>query len=461
VTAPAAPGATPAGARPTSWASAIAVYRERPVLSMLFLGFSAGLPFLLVFSTLSAWLTQAGIKRATIGMLAWVGTIYTVKWLWSPIVDRLALPLLDRWLGRRRSWMLVAQVGIVLALLNLASSRPAESVLHVALGALFLAFCAATQDIALDAWRIESAPPDLQGAMAAAYQYGYRIAMMVASAGALWIAADFGWAAAYTAMAGIAFVGIATTLLVHEPARSIPRDSYQREQRVVDWVERRRHWPAALRHAGAWFVGAVVMPLVDFFARYGLPLGLLIFAFICSYRLTDFTMGVMANNFYLSVGFTLKQVAVIVKGYGLVMSLLGVLVGGIAVARLGRVRALVLGSVLVICSNLAYATFASLGTPSVGGLSLIISLDNLALGLHGTALIAFMSSLTSASYTATQYAVLSSLYALPGKLLEGTSGFAVDALGYPSFFVYTASLSVPGLLLLYWLVRRDDGPLRS
>jgi PAT family beta-lactamase induction signal transducer AmpG len=197
-----------------------------------------------------------------------------------------------------------------------------------------------------------------------------------------------------------------------------------------------------------------VCPLLDFFARFGWALGLVIFAFISTYRLTDYAMGVMANPFYLDLGFTLKQVAAVAKVYGTVMSIVGIVVGGIAVAKLGRTRSLVLGSVLVILSNLAYATFAALGQPSVAGLAVIISFDNLALGVHGTALIAFLSTLTSASYTATQYAVLSSLYALPGKVLMGTSGFVVDALGYPKFFLYTASLSLPGLLLLAYLARK-------
>ncbi|MBK7251293.1 MAG: MFS transporter [Gammaproteobacteria bacterium] len=428
---------------------------------MLFLGFSAGLPFMLVFSTLSAWLRQAGIERATIGMLAWVGIAYSIKFLWAPVVDRLALPLLDRLLGRRRSWMLVAQLGIALGLANIASSDPVQSIGHVALFALMVAFCSATQDIAIDAWRIEAAPLERQGAMAASYQLGYRIAVMVASAGALWLAADFGWRTSYVAMAALVGIGVATTLLVSEPERLVPRDELVREQRVVDWVARRAHWPRSVRDAGAWFVGAVICPAIDFFARHGLAFGLLIFAFIGSYRLTDYAMGVMANPFYLDLGFTLKQVAAVVKGYGLVMSIAGILIGGAAVARLGRTRSLVLGSVLVICSNLAFAALAARGEPNVLGLAAVISLDNLALGVHGTALIAFLSSLTSSSYTATQYALLSSLYALPGKLLMGTSGFVVDALGYPGFFLYTASLSLPGLLLLYWLVRRDGGRIRT
>lgn len=454
------PNPTPTSDR-RGWLQAIAVYGQRNVLSMLFLGFSSGLPFMLVFSTLSAWLRQVGLQRATIGMLSWVGIMYTIKFLWAPVVDRVGVPLLDRWLGRRRGWIFFAQIGIAIGLLNIASSDPAQGVLHIALAALFVAFCSATQDIALDAWRIESAEASLQGAMAAAYQLGYRVAIMVASAGALWFAAKFGWSASYTLMACCVSIGLLTTLLVHEPQRlSIERQEMS-ETRVLDWVQRRAHWPEPLRNAGAWLIAAVVLPLVDFFARFGLGLGLLIFAFIGSYRLTDFTMGVMSNPFYLDTGFTLEQIAAVVKFYGLAMSIAGILLGGVAVAKLGRVRALVLGSVLVICSNLGYATFAALGKADLGGLAMIVSLDNLAIGVHGTALIAFLSSLTSAKYTATQYALFSSAYALPGKLLMGASGFVVDAINYPAFFLYTASLSLPGLVLLLILVRRNDGPLRS
>jgi MFS transporter, PAT family, beta-lactamase induction signal transducer AmpG len=441
---------------------AVLVYRERRMVSMLGLGFSAGLPFMLVFSTLSAWLRQSGIELATIGMLSWVGLVYSLKFLWAPFVDRLQLPILGRLLGRRRSWMLLAQLGIAWGLASIALSDPRAHVLHVAACALLVAFCSATQDIAIDAWRIESAPPSLQGAMAAAYQLGYRLAIMVASAGALWIAADFGWLRSYATMSALVLIGIVTTLLVREPAASAPADALLRERRVIEWLEDKAHWPQALRQAGGTFIGAVVCPLVDFFARYGWQLGLVIFAFIGTYRLTDYTMGSVANPFYLDLGFTLKQIAAVAKLYGTVLSVVGILVGGVAVARLGRTRSLVLGSALVIVSNLSYAILAARGVPSLVGLASVISLDNFAQGVHGTALIAFMSSLTSASYTATQYAVLSSLYALPGKLLMGTSGIVVDHIGYPPFFLYTAALSIPALVLLYGLSRRQDfQPLRT
>ena len=433
------------------WLDAFKAYRHPRVLAMLFLGFSAGLPFMLVFSTLSAWLREVGIERATIGMLSWVGIIYSIKFFWAPVVDRLPLPVLGRLLGRRRSWMLVAQIGIAIGLFNMAHLNPVGHLGTMAALALLVAFSSATQDISIDAWRIEAAPQPMQGVMAAAYQLGYRIAIMVGSAGALWIAADFGWMTAYTAMAVLVGVGIITTLAISEPEPRVAQQSLAQEQRVIDWLARKAHWPEALQQLGSWFVGAVVCPFVDFFTRYGKKLAILILAFIASYRLTDFTMGVMANPFYLDVGFTLKEIAAVAKGFGVVMSILGTILGGVAVARLGTNRSLVLGSVLVIGSNLLFMTLAFQQTPSLAGLAMVVSADNLAMGVAGTALIAYLSSLTSATYTATQYALFSSVYALPGKLLMGTSGFVVDAVGYPWFFVYTSSLGLPALVMLYFL----------
>jgi MFS transporter, PAT family, beta-lactamase induction signal transducer AmpG len=292
--------------------------------------------------------------------------------------------------------------------------------------------------------------------MAAAYQLGYRIAILVGSAGALWVAADAGWGYCYAAMAALIGIGVLTTLVVREPERIAPRESVLTQQRVVDWVASRGHWPDWLRRAGAWIFGAVICPILDFFTRFGLMLGLLMFAFISTYRLTDFTMGTMANRFYLDLGFSLREIAAVAKIFGTAWTVAGILFGGFAVARLGRVRSLLLGSALVMISNVGYSILAAHGTPSVPGLATVISLDNFAQGVHGTALIAFLSSLTSASFTATQYAVLSSLYSLLPKLLMGTSGLVVDAIGYPPFYLYTASLSIPALLLLYVLSRRRD-----
>lgn len=437
---------------PGRWGSALAVYRHPRVAAMLFLGFSAGLPFLLVFSTLSAWLAQTGIDRGKIGLLSWVGITYSIKFFWSPVVDRLRLPVLHALLGRRRSWMLVAQLGMAAGLAGLAMQDPATQLGLMVGFALLVAFSSATQDIAIDAWRIEALEPERQGAMSAAYQLGYRIALIVAGAGCLFLAAEHGWRIAYLAMAGLALVGIVTTLLVPEPeARA--RGTAQAEQRVIAWVERKAHWPRALRDAGAWFVGAVVCPFVDFFQRNGLQLGVTILCFVGLFRLTDITMGSMANPFYLALGYSLKQVAAIAKLYGVVLSIVGAFLGGLAVARFGSSRALMAGGVLVIVSNLGFAALAMHGQASVPGLALVISGDNLASGFAGSAFIAYLSGLTNTAYTATQYALFSSLFTLPGKLLGGASGFVSEALGWPGFFVYTSALGIPALILIVWLDR--------
>ena len=445
--------------RPTpkrAWREALLVYRQRPVLSMLFLGYSAGLPFYLVFQTLSAWLRQEGIERSTIGMLSWVGLAYSFKFLWAPIVDRAPLPFLTRWLGRRRSWLLVAQIGILICILNMSWSQPSAGVFSLAVWALLLAFSAATQDIAVDAWRIESASVEFQGAMAAAYQVGYRAALITASAGAFTLAENASWHVSYATMAGLALIGIVTTFLVREPQPLVDRSKVgDSEERVIAWLNRNSHLSPRLRAAGAWFIGAVVCPLTDFFSRYGVAFGLVIFGFICTYRLTEFTMGPMANPFYIDHGYTLKEIAKVVKVYGLAMSMIGVVAAGVLIARVGLVRSLVVGSVLMIVSNVGFATLASSSSADLVVLGVVNGIDNLAQAVHGTALIAFLSSLTSPKYTATQYALFSSLYSMPAKLFfEGTSGFVVEAVGYPVFFGYTACLSLPALVLLWFIVRR-------
>lgn len=441
------------GSAPKGWLQALRHYGQPRILSMLFLGFSSGLPFFLVYQTLSAWLRQSGIDRAMIGMVAWAGLIYTLKFLWAPVVDRLELPLLHRALGRRRGWMLVAQLGILAALLNLSASHPVRGFLHVVIGAVFLAFCAATQEIAVDAWRIESAPPPQQGEMAAADQLGYRVALIAGSAGALGLAQSFGWRIAYTVMASLAVVGIVTTLLIREPQPQAPRESLLAEERVIEWLALKAHWPESMRRLGAAFLGAVVCPFVDFFERYGAARVVLLLLLIGTYRLTEFAMGSMVNPFYIDHGYTLADIALIVKTFGLSVSLIGVLIAGVVVERLGVIRTLVLASAMIMLSNLAFAALARTQGPTLVGLAAVNSLDNLAQAMRGTALVAFMSGLTSPRYTATQYALFSSLYALPGKVLEGTSGFVVNAIGYPQFFVYTASLAIPALLLIGALQR--------
>jgi PAT family beta-lactamase induction signal transducer AmpG len=302
----------------------------------------------------------------------------------------------------------------------------------------------------------------MQGAMAAGYQIGYRIALITASAGVLTIADNFGWHAGYGSMVALVGVGVVTTLLVPEPHPTPRGKSGEDEARVTNWLDNNAHLSARQRGAGAWIIGAVVCPFLDYFRRYGLTLGLVLFGFAATYRLTEYTMGPMANPFYIDHGYSLTQIARVVKVYGLTASLVGVVLAGMLIAKVGLVRSLLVGSLLIMLSNVGFSVLATTTTPTLFGLGLVNLIDNLAQALHGTALIAFLSSLTSPKYTATQYALLSSLYTMPGKLFfEGTSGFVVEAVDYPLFFLYTASLSLPALLILWWLVRRrtfDDPP---
>ena len=424
-----------------SWREVFAVYAEPATLRMLLLGFSAGLPLLLVFGTLSFWLREAGINRTTIGYLSWVGLAYAFKWVWAPLVDRMPIPILTRMLGRRRSWLLVSQIVIVGALIGIGLTDPRMALTPVVWCALAIAFGSATQDIALDAYRIESADTDRQAALAAAYQTGYRIAMIWAGAGALWIAAraevasvvgyqQGAWQIAYLVMAASMLLGVATVLLSPEPAmRLIP--------------------PA--RNAAEWLKSALVEPFADFLRRYGKQ-AILILALIAIYRISDVVMGIMANPFYVDMGYTKDEVAAVTKIYGVIMTLVGAFVGGVLAMRFGVMKVLMLGAVLSSSSNLLFAWLGSRGH-DVWALTFVISADNLSSGIASAAFIAYLSSLTNINYSATQYALFSSMMLLLPKFLAGYSGKYVDAFGYAHFFTATALLGVP-VLVLVWLASR-------
>lgn len=428
---------------------------------MLFLGFSSGLPFFLVFQTFFGWLRHSGIELSTISLVSYIGLVYTIKFLWAPIVDRVPLPLLHRWLGRRRSWMFVAQIGLVAGLASMARGDPVQALEPLVWMALAVAFLGATQDIVIDAWRIEAVPQSMQGAMAAAYQLGYRIATLANQALALWLAGEYGWDISYTVMALLMGIGILTTLVIPEPETSATRETQVREQRVIDWLENKAHWPAPLRRAGGHFIGAVVCPFADFFQRNPLAISFLILAFIGTFRMTDYTMGVMSNPFYLDMGYTLQQISVVAKVFALPGSIAGVIIGGMGVAFLGIPRALMTGGILVIITNLAFATLAFTDAPNLTGLALVVSADNFAYQFAGTAFIAYMSGLTNTAYTATQYALFSSIFALLPKLAMGGSGFVAEAIGWPLFFVYTSVLGVPALVILAILTRRVSLPANA
>ena len=419
------------------WRDVFAVYAEPATLRMLLLGFSAGLPLLLVFGTLSFWLREAGINRTTIGYLSWVGLAYAFKWVWAPLVDRMPIPVLTRLLGRRRSWLLASQIVIMSALIGIGLTDPRLALTPVVWCALAIAFGSATQDIALDAYRIESADTERQAALAAAYQTGYRIAMIWAGAGALWIAAraevtgvvgyqQGAWQTAYWIMAASMLIGVATVLLSPEPAA-------------------RAFKPA--RNASEWLQGALIEPFADFLRRYGKQ-ALLILALIAIYRISDVVMGIMANPFYVDMGYTKDEVAAVTKIYGVIMTLVGAFVGGVLAMRFGVMRVLMLGAVLSAASNLLFAWLTTRGH-DVMGLTFVISADNLSSGIASAAFIAYLSSLTNINYSATQYALFSSMMLLLPKFLAGYSGKYVDAFGYGNFFTATALLGLPVLVLVY------------
>jgi len=406
---------------------------------MLFLGFSAGLPLLLILGTLSFWLREAGIDRSTIGYLTWVGLIYAFKWVWAPLVDRLQIPFLTKLLGRRRSWLVFAQALIIVGLIGMSNLDPKLALHSMVWCALLVAFGSATQDIALDAFRIESANSDHQAALAATYQTGYRLALIWAGAGVLWLAArvqvgsDYdasAWQFAYLCMAASIGVGVLTTLLSTEPAPcELPK----------------------ARNAKAWLYQTLVEPFAEFITRYRWH-AILILSLIAIYRISDVVMGIMANPFYVDMGYTKDEVAAVSKVFGVVMTLVGAFVGGVLTLRFGVLRILFLGAVLSAVSNLLFAWLANQGH-DLHGLIWVISADNLSSGIASAAFIAFLSSLTNVRYSATQYALFSSMMLLLPKWLAGFSGVFVDHYGYQAFFYGTAIIGLPVLILIWATIR--------
>lgn len=402
---------------------------------MMFLGFSGGLPFLLVFSTLSAWLTEGNVSRSTIGFFAWVGITYSIKVLWAPVVDSIGFPILTKSLGQRRGWMLAGQMGIAAGLVLMALTGP-TNLLALSLCALLVAFSSATQDVAIDAFRIESAAPEFQGAMSATYVFGYRLALLVAGAGALYLAEFANWQIAYLVMAGLVLVGVIAVLLVAEPHRQTPA---QNMTLTPEGIAR-------------WFAGAVVAPFVDFFTRNG-RVAIIILIFIAVFRLSDIAMGIMANPFYLDMGYSKTDIANVAKVFGFFMSIAGSFICGALVVKWGLMRPLLVGAVLVASTNLLFAALST-QPPELSYLVVVISADNVSGGFAATAFIAYLSSLTNRAYTATQYALFSSLMTLPGKFISGFSGMVVDSFGYFEFFVAAAMLGLPAIFLVIWLSRR-------
>lgn len=408
-----------------------------------------------MFSTLNARLADVGVETATIGFFSWLGITYSIKVFWAPVVDRLPLPVLDRLLGKRRSWMLLAQIGIASGLLLMARVDATTAPAMMALYGLLVAFSSATQDVAIDAYRIEIAEPRIQAALAAAYIFGYRVALLVAGAGALYLAEFWSWQVSYDVMALLVGVGIVTVLLVREPRAN----HYAAAQDLAEAVERetlkRAHLSPRLAKIAGWTSAAVVGPFVDFFGRYR-DLAIAILVLVAVYRICDIALGVMANPFYLNfMGFSKTDVADVTKIFGFAMTILGSGLGGVLVVRYGVRPILLLGAVLGALSNLLFMLIAQY-PPDIYTLALVVSADNLSGGIANVALIAWLSSMTSAAFTATQYALFSSLMTLPGKFIGGFSGIIVESFGYDYFFLTSAVLGIPAILLAWYMLRHGD-----
>ncbi len=481
-------------------------YWRPGVREMLLLGFASGLPLPMVLMTLSARLRLDGIDRTTIGLFSLVGLAYSAKFLWSAVVDRYRLPLLAS-LGQRRSWILFAQAGVVVGLVLMALTEPSAGVQRFAMIAAVTAFFSATQDIAVDAYRIESVDAARQGSAAAAYQVGYQIALICSQAGALVVASHTGWPQAYLMIAALLLVGMVTALRVPEPSQYAVRGMVPDAALLAATAQKMRPvlvliamlatgllWlvlrgPLAakgdntlaldvifggivlllallmlvlriepLRPARDRLIASIVLPVRDIVVRFGWKLTIPMLLLIVTYRLNYTTMGVAANTFYLDMGFSLDQIALVSKTYGVILTLLGAVYAGWIVRRLGFMRCLLLGVGLLSIANLFYAwlaTQAGATAPNVMWLATAISLDNIANGIAGTAFIAYMSSLTSKEYTATQYALFGTLWSLPAKTIASQWGRIVDAIGYPYFFIYTAVIAIPAVLLILWLMRAD------
>lgn len=505
-----------------SWRESLLTYRRPSVVRMLFLGFSAGLPFLLIFGTLSIWLTRAGINREIVTQFSWAALGYSFKFVWAPIIDKLPLPGLRQWLGRRRSWLLLAQLSIITAIVWMAMTDPASNVAVMAYAAVMLGFSAATQDICIDAYRIESDSEEYQAAMAATYIAGYRIGMIVAGFLALKMAVWFGgsdayaylvWQKIFLAMAGFMLIGVATTLLMPEPDINRQRDTYLHtltdylrflllfaiatsvfvlgfaEFNPAPAIEQAFQTSLGFTGPIAEFIAQVIRlmlsigmaiaaaylcvmmnminttmvrqtyiePLADFFHRYK-KTAIYILLLVGFYRVSDIVMGVITNVFYLNIGFSMDTIADYGKLYGLVMTIFGGFVGGVLCVRFGVLRILLLGAILSAATNLLFIDLANTGN-SLALLKIVIAADNLSGGIAGAAFVAYLSSLTSISFTAMQYAIFSSLMTLMPKLIGGYSGAIVNTTSYQTFFLITALMGIPVILLIVFLIYRS--PLKT
>ncbi len=406
------------------------VYTHPRIIAVLFLGLASGLPLALTLSTLSVWMTEEGVSKSAIGLFAAVGTPYALKFLWSPIVDNTPIPFLTRFFGRRRGWLFFIQLLLILSIIFLGNTHPNESALNTAFWALMVAIFSATQDIILDAYRVELLEDEQQGAGAATFVFGYRIGMLLSSAGALFLASEVSWFATYAAMASIILIGTVTALITGEP------ESSKLQEKVTSFT----HW---IKHS-------VLDPFIEFMQR---PFWWIILLFVLLYKFGDAFAGIMTNPFLLEMGFDKTEIATVVKTYGLFATIIGTFIGGAIASRMPILVALLLCGILQMVSNLLFLWQLSAGHDTLV-LTVVISIENLAGGMGTAAFVAYISQLCNKQFTATQYALLSSLAAVGRTLLSSSSGITVDLLGWASFFIISTAIAIPGLVLLVILDRK-------
>lgn len=433
-----------------TWLSALEVYRDRRVLSLLFLGFSSGLPFGVLADPLSAWLVDEGVSKTEIGLFALVSLPYSIKFLWSPIMDKMALPLFTRVLGRRRGWVLFTQLVLLAAIGGMGMTMPGVDPWWTAALALAVAFSSASQDIVIDAYRVEILPTDKLAAGAATAVFGWRLGQVGGGAAGLVFADIFSWQTVFWGMAAFVVVGIIAILINPEPQVRPSAESEAREQAVEDFLERKSHLRPWLAETLAWLYGAVVCPFADFMTRRGWGAILL---FILLYKYGDAILAVMKVPFFLDIGFSKTEIAAVVKIFGFNAIIVGGVLGGVVLARFGMMRGLLLCGVLMAASNLVFVVQAWVG-PDPRMLAVTVAVENVTTGMGTTAFVAYLSSLCTVAYTASQYALLTSFMAFSRTVMSSGGGWLADQVNWVTFFVLTTLAAIPGLLLLLWMIRR-------
>lgn len=414
------------------FASRLPLYLQPRLLTIFVMGFASGLPLALSSATLFFWLAETGIALATIGLFALVGTPYNLKFFWAPFIDRVRLPVLTQILGRRRSWMLLSQLGLMASIAILGFSQPELTPMITAISALSVAFFSASQDIVIDAYRIEILDRDEQGAGAAMTQAGYRLGAIAAGAGALFLAEQLDWSIVYAVMAVLVFVGMIAAILAPDPDKRNP---------LILEVQ---------KETG--FRSMIVDPFVEFFQRNKPTTAIIILAFILLYKFGDAYAGVMAYPFYYEMGFTKSEIATVSKIFGVIATVIGVFVGGVIVKRYGIMKSLLGCGILQMLSNLMYAA-QSIAGHDVQFLYFTIGIENLSGGMGSAAFVAYLSVLCNVAYTGTQFALFTSFMAFGRTILSASSGWVVELTGWFDFFLISTIVALPGLLLLLWMMR--------